>query len=181
MSEVLTVRGLRELQSEYRELPDRLKRGVIRRGVYAASRVVAVELKRIAPVHRGAYKGKPGKTPGTLQRAVITKRSRELQTATRVGYVVTILRGKKFRSVGKRGANKDAYYWPWVDQGHRIVPRKGKAAGGIAARRRQAVAGGRRVPGQFFMARALRGAASRAVLAMAERMKADLAKPKVPA
>lgn len=181
MSEVMRVTGLKELQVEYKQLPDKLKRGVIRRGVYAAARVVAQELKRIAPVHGGPYRSKPGKSPGTLKRGVITKRSRELETAHTIGFVVTILRGRKFRSVGKRGVNKDAFYWPWVDQGHRIVPRRSRVSGGIAARRRASAASGRRVAGLFFMERALRATAQRAVSAMAERMKVDLAKPKVPA
>lgn len=176
MSEALIVTGLKELQTEYKHLPDKLKRGVIRRGVYAAARVVTNTLTTVAPVHQGHYKQR-GRSSGTLKRGVITKRSRSLETQTQIGYLVTILRGRKFRSVGKRGVNKDAFYWPWVDQGHRIVARGGA---GISKRRRTAQATGRRVPGRFFMARALELSAQHAVNAMAARMRVDLAKPTVP-
>lgn len=178
MSEVLIIKGLPELRATYRELPDKLKRGVIRRGVGAAARVIANEVKRNAPIHAGPYKGRAGKTPGTLKRAVVIKWARELTTATQVGYVVTLLRGKKYQRVGKRAVNKDAYYWPWVDQGHRIVPRKGKGSKyGIAARRRAARTAGGFVPGTNFMQASLDTSYQRAVDAMAEKMRADLNKP----
>ena len=182
MSEVLIVRGLDELRTTYKALPDKLKRGVIRRGVYAAARVVTNSLKRVAPVHEGPYKGRRGRTAGTLRRGVVVKRARELNTVTQTGFLVTILRGKQFRRVGKRGVNKDAFYWPWVDKGHRIVPRRGKATKlGIAARRRVArTTGAGFVKGLEFMDKALSTAAQAAVNAMAEKMRTDLAKVKVP-
>ncbi len=181
MSEVLIVRGLEELKTTYKQLPDKLKRGVIRRGVYAASRVVANAVKRVAPAHSGPYKSQPGRDSGRLRRGVVVKRARELTTVTQTGFLVTILRGKKYQRVGKRGINKDAYYWPWVDQGHRIVPRKGKGSSmGISARRRVARTAGGKVAGKGFMQKGLETSASAAINAMAAKMRADLAKTKVP-
>jgi hypothetical protein len=178
MSDVMVVRGLDELRVIYRTLPDKMKRGVVRRSVGAGASLVARALRKAVPVHQGPYKNQPSRRPGRMRRSVVYKQARELNTATQVGFVVTILRGKKYQRLGKnKNINKDAYYWPWVDAGHLIVPsRRSNKYGkhGIAWRRRIGKAEGRRVPGVGFMDAVLKSSTQPAIEEVAAKMRADL-------
>jgi len=177
MSQVFIVTGLKELRTTYRELPDKMKRGVIRRGVYAAARIVAEESKKRAPILQAKYaKGK--KQPGILKRSIIVKGARELQSDTQVGFLVTALQGKKAQRVGKKGVNKDAYYFRWVHEGHKIVSRgtasKTTRKRNIKARRQ---ASSKSVGGIPFMRDALEAVGQQALNAMADKIRNDLATP----
>jgi hypothetical protein len=167
--------GLAELKTVYRELPDKIKRRVIARAARRAANVYLAEARRVAPVRATPMRGQNKRPAGTLKRALIVKRARELNTATSTGFLVTVLRGKKFQRVGKRGINKDAFYANWVHDGHRVVPRRSKSnQSGITARRRGAAG---RVEGNPFLLNAFESASTRALDKFSETMQVILANP----
>lgn len=162
MSDVLIkaeVEGLDETLRDLRKLDETIQRKVLRRSVYAGARLVRDKVKATAPVETG-----------TIKRAVVHKFARELSKDGAQTYVVTLTRGKKYQRVGKKGRNQDAYYWPWVEYGHRIVARKGKDGGTLRARRRAAT--GSVPPHPFFEPayHANRGEAERAIARRMEEL-----------
>lgn len=58
----------------------------------------------------------PKKT-GTLRRSLRHGRLRE-SNRSKESHGVLFRTGSRFRSVGKRGVNKDGFYWHWVERGH---------------------------------------------------------------
>lgn len=136
MIKPVQIQGMPELLRTLRTLDDKIQKKVLRRAVYAGAKVMKAEVVARAPVAPGPHKrGGRLVQPGTLKRAALHKWARELSDQHNQAYVVTFRRGKQYQSVGKRGIDKDAFYWPWVEYGHKIVPRKGKAGGTIRARR----------------------------------------------
>jgi HK97 gp10 family phage protein len=135
------VEGRRLLDGRLKALPENLQRKVIRRGVAAGARVIRQAVKAAAPVAKKPhYRGRRLVQPGTLRRAVVNVWAKELSGRERQSYVVTLLRGQRYQRMGKKGTiDKDAYYWPWVEFGHRVVARasKGGSPTGIAVRRRR--------------------------------------------
>lgn len=136
MIKPVQIQGMPELLRTLRTLDDKIQKKVLRRAVYAGAKVMKDEVVEKAPVAAAPHKrGGRLVQPGTLKRAALHKWARELSDGRNQAYVVTFRRGKQYQSVGKRGIDKDAFYWPWVEYGHKIVPRKGKAGGTIRARR----------------------------------------------
>lgn len=130
------IQGLRELLQTLRTLDDKIQKRILRRAVYAGAKVVKDEVVEKAPVAAAPHKrGGRLVQPGTLKRAALHKWARELSDGRNQAYVVTFRRGKQYQSVGKKGVDKDAYYWPWVEYGHKVVARKGKAGGTLRSRR----------------------------------------------
>lgn len=57
---------------------------------------------------------------GIIKKNIIVKRAEELSDGNlRQVYLVTV-------RTGKHGKEGDAYYWKWVENGHKFVPRKAK-------------------------------------------------------
>ena len=187
MSEVIRVTGLTELQLTYKALPDKLKRGMITRGVAAMAKILVKNTRLAAPLG-GPYK-KRGKSPGTLKRSIVRVRARELQTVTQVGQLVTALKGRKYQSTGKKGRNLDAFYAEWVDKGHRVVARSTVFIAGRANRKKQKrgrttvrarrTLSTQKVAGVGFFAAALEKSFGPAVNAMADVMRSELSKDKI--
>ena len=126
-----------------------------RRIAAAGAKVVRQAVRVAAPVASAPhYRGKGNKVqPGTLRKAAIYVWAKEMSEDLRQAYVVTFLTGKKYQRLGKKGTiNKDAYYAPWVEHGHKIVPRRGKSGASLGQRRRAIKAAGGRVvpPHPFF-------------------------------
>ena len=171
----IKLTGLAEIKTVYRGLPDKIKRRVLAKAARQSANVFLAAARRAAPVRTTPMRGKKKRPPGTLKRAMIVKRARELNTATKTGFLVTALRGKKFQRVGKKGVNKDAFYANWVHDGHRIVPRKSKTdQRGIAARRRGATGS---VEGNPFFLKAFESRSTQAFSKFGITMQAELAKP----
>lgn len=129
MAELIHVHGLRELNTTLKGLGPKLARTGLRRAVGAGAAVVRKAVKAAAPV--GQYeRPRKGRTPGTLKRAVTSAWARERSNSVQQSYVVTVRKGKKQQAKGR-----DAFYWPWVEFGHKVVPRRGKAGGSLYRRR----------------------------------------------
>jgi HK97 gp10 family phage protein len=167
----LTVRviGLDSLNAKFKQIPVDVARKVLRKGPGAAAQLI----KRAARpfIHNRT---------GTLSRSLISKFLREESNDTQAVYIVTARKGKKLQKgqkVGKgiRKTNLDAYYASWVEFGHKIVPRRGKAepfskrkrgvVGRGTLRARRAAATGF-VAGRRFLTPALANNTNQAIEAM---------------
>jgi HK97 gp10 family phage protein len=122
---VATLQGSAELSAVLRSLPDQVEKKALRSSALAGAQVVAAQVKQFAPV--GAFIKRTGRglvPPGTLRRAVRTKYAPEKSGKEKASYVVTLRRGK-----GEQKKNRDAYYWIWVEKGHRVVGRSKRVIG----------------------------------------------------
>lgn len=171
MAEFQHVEGLRELQYALNQLGPKIARNVLSRSVAEGARLIRDEAKIRAPVSTGPVSdGHP--PPGTLKRSIVIKRA--FSDATQAIYVVAVRHGKDSRAVGKKKRNMDAYYWRFVEFGHRI----GNAATGTLARLASRHRGARRggaaigfVQAQPFMRPAWESKKEAAL----DQIKADLA------
>ena len=129
--------GLDAYAAKLKALPTEVSNKILRR--VAASGVTPVKKQLIddAPVAATPhFRGKGNKVEqGTIKRAVYATRYKTDSGDLQQAYAVSIRYGKR-----NSAKNRDAYYWRWVDEGHRIVPRKGTkgAAGSLYSRRREA-------------------------------------------
>lgn len=160
MADGAVVTGLHEVLGRLASASMKMRRVIARRMVIAGARVFAVRARRNAP-----------RRTGTLRRAIFghysPKRSR--RDVLMVG-LVRVRSGKKEANRktkgGKRLASRDAFYAGWVEFGHQIVPRAGKARQSIGARRRDARTGGKRVPPHPFLAPAYHSEGAKALAEM---------------
>jgi HK97 gp10 family phage protein len=145
MAELMTlkVEGFKELEKKLLAMGPKLARNGLRAAVGAGARVIRDEARSRVPVDTGV-----------LRRSIYVKQIRELSSNSQQTFFVGVRSGKKYRRKGQ-----DAYYWRWVEFGHRIVARfageytdyKLKGLGrltGISKRRKQSKT---TVPAQPFM------------------------------
>lgn len=140
-----------------------MTRKVFRNGVAAASRVFknavvnVLSRPRRSPVLKCV-------TPGTLKRAIYIKRDRDSKPGLE-HYFVGVRQGKAQQK--RKGGNADAFYWRWVELGHRIRAPGHGIRGGFrkkAVRRAQHDAsGGGRVPAYPFLTPAFQKAKEQAL------------------
>lgn len=109
----------------------------LRASGFAGAEVLRDEAKLNASRHRDT---------GTLMDNIIVKRVEEKSDGARIQtYYVMVRQGKMHRE-------GDAFYWRWVENGHKIVPRKPKR---VTWKQHRAAAaleyGTRKVPGVGFM------------------------------
>lgn len=151
-----TMEGTERLTAALRGLSDQVEQKVLWQSAIAGARVVRDQVKQFAPVAQLIHKRK-GKlvAPGTLRRAVVLKRAPEKSTKTAKTYIVTLRRGKR-----EQKQNRDAYYWIWVEKGHRVVGRSGRVIG--------------QAPPYPFFVPAYRASAGRALQAMKTTMETDM-------
>lgn len=143
--QAITVTGLDQLQRALQQLPERLAKNVLRGAVAAGAKVIRDEARRRAPI----YNGPDGTVPrGVIRRAIYASSSRQLTTALSQGYIVNVRSGKKYQAVGKKGRNADAFFAPWVEYGHYVVPRR---PSGVTVRAHRAIY--RTSKGQFVAPR----------------------------
>lgn len=175
MAEIIArLSGVPEFERALAQISQKMGERALRPAAAAGARLVRAAVKSVAPVgpYRIKRRGRGRITPaGVLRRAVLMKRARELTKPGQAGYIVTLRMGKKAAQAGR-----DAYYWPWVEAGHRIVPRRGAGGGTIRARRAAANARGGRVPPHPFFRPAVESSAGPATLAMRERLAAEFVK-----
>jgi len=143
--EFVRVDGLRELQAKLDRIPAAVARRVLKGATLAGAREIARPARRYAAgLTRTPIAQRPAdrKTPGTMAASVIVRADRRLGSADSPAAMVWIAKGKKYQSrTNKRGKltrNRDAYYWAWVEMGHRFVPRRGKARTSLTKRRANA-------------------------------------------
>lgn len=123
------LEGSEEFIRALRSLPVDIQSKVLRKSAISGARIVRDRIKALAPVAAAAVKRRGGAVtaPGTLQRAVVLKFAPEKSNGDQQTYVVAVRHGKRFQK-----SNRDAFYWLWVEQGHRVVGRSGRVIGQAA-------------------------------------------------
>ncbi len=173
MSETIKVKGLQELNAALASLSSDVQRKYLRGAVAAGARVVRDAAMRNVPIRTG-----------TLKRAIYSKWIQEASGKDRQTFLVSVRRGKGFRSSRKTNkrtgktretANRDAYYWTWVEFGHVTRGAGQRIKGGTIRRERARTA--LRNSGQFVPPRPfLRPAFESNKSATIEAIRAELAK-----
>ncbi len=132
--------GFDELAAKLREIPEALRRRVLRNALAAGARLVRDEAKRSAPVLHNPMKA-PYRTPGTLKGAIRVRTSKVARRRGDVGVFVNVrpAPGAKYKTVAtnllglkgmglksrvkvkdsQRGAKSktDPFYWRFVEFG----------------------------------------------------------------
>lgn len=186
MAEIVTIKGLDELNRKLKELPIKLQKTIVRKALGAGSQVIKKAAIALAPISSMPVHRRKGRVtqPGVLKAAAIVKFVREQSNDTQSVEIITFRRGPKAQRVGKTASNKDAFYASWVEFGHKIVPRfKGKYTDyrlygrkrltGLRTRRRAAeAAGGARVAGRRFLTQAFTNAGHQALAVFEAKLRA---------
>lgn len=128
------VRGLDDLRAALREIPDKLRRRVLRNALAAGARIVRDEARRGAPVLR---EPDPRRKAGTVRDAISVRTSRQARAEGNVGVFVNVkpLKAAQIRAFkakgGKAASNpNDPFYWRWLEFG-----RQGRAGAAAAPSR----------------------------------------------
>jgi HK97 gp10 family phage protein len=119
-----TVQGAEDVKRALRELPDKLRRRMLRTALAAGARVVRDAAKRAAPVLAGDT---PTRTSGLVRDRIKVRTSRRDKRDGNVGVFVNVAPTK-----GGRGARSksDPYYWQWLEFGRGAGMTKRRTAGG---------------------------------------------------
>jgi HK97 gp10 family phage protein len=153
------------LIGELQRVPAAMRERVLRGAAATGASVIRKEAILRAPQFTGEVSaGHP--PPGTLKRAIYQARLSQECTSTREVFKVGVRRGKKARSFGKTGENRDAFYAFWVEYGHftRVphdMTKTAKAAG-------RALGVAKFVPPQPFMRPAVQAKSQDAIRAARE-------------
>lgn len=171
MADLTHVKGLAELSAKLKALPPRIAKNALRRAVSAGAAVIRKEAKRLAPISAAPRKRGNGamSVPGTLKRAAMSFSIREQSNQVQQTFGVAFKSGKK-----EQAKSRDAYYWKWVEAGHRIIPRRGKSGNSLKARRNMHRGGF--VQGRRFLRDAFTASAPRAIAAIEAKLRADIDK-----
>lgn len=145
---VTTVNNLPDFKRQLKNLDRKMRTRVIRLALFQAAKEFRDGVREEAPVRTGR-----------LSRGVYAK---NIFIRGAVGveqqYSISIRQGRKFRSVGKKAINQDAYYFRFVVRGHLVRRPGGKIQGGqrarAAERSRLHGAGAKAVPPNPFVNRA---------------------------
>lgn len=178
------VPNLAQFLKEVRELPQRVKTEVLKGACGTGASVMRKKAIQLAPIWTGADSelmgmiGRKAKKfpknhppPGTLKNAIYQVFMPEMSSATRTVFKVDVRRGKNYRSTGKDGINRDAFYALWVEYGHYTRSPKNakqKMGGTRASRQKAGIAAGtiKWVPAQPFMQPAFDSTKEQALKAM---------------
>lgn len=171
------VKGVEEFASKVAELTDKGAKKLLRRVASSGASVMRKAVKDAAPVAPAAHWRRKGLKvePGTLKRAVYAYFAREQSNAAQGSYFVSVRKG-----VRESSKNRDAYYWPWVEFGHRVVKRsstitnsKGRKVSKVSISARRKGASGELVGRNEFFIKAMEANKQKALDAMIERLKKD--------
>jgi len=134
---VNTSAFLAAMRGELDRVAEAVSEGGLRAAGYAGAEVLRAEVKLNASRHRDT---------GVLMNNIIVKRVEEKSDGARIQtYYVMVRQGRMNRE-------GDAFYWRWVENGHKIVPRRPSNV--TWGQHRAAAAleyGTRKVPGYAFM------------------------------
>lgn len=170
----IKVHGLNEIRARMFQLPNKDIKRILNKALGAGARVVAAEVRSLAPVDTGAIK-----------RNVVSKMGpRRKRGSADSRFIVGVLHGRtntnattaggrkrKVTAYDKRG--QDPFYYRFQDLGYSAVGRR-KAQGRNA--RRERAAAGRKIPGKRFLQRGLESSASRALQKVQQVMVTELDK-----
>lgn len=169
------LQGFEELTKGLKELGEKVGKNVLRSAVGAGAAVIRVEAKKNAEGMRDT---------GTLARSIYQKQIPEQSSPEKQVFYVGARQGKIFQKVGKKGANKDAFYARFVELGHFSRPSTGgrlaRGAGRDANLVSHLKAGTVRwVPARPFLRPAFDVGKDRAVDAIGNKIADRLAKIKI--
>ena len=160
MSQV-EIKGLRELRTALvSTIPANMQGKVLQKALAAGTALTVRQARANAP-----------RKTGRLARAIYAARSKFDSKPTLESRVVGVRRGKKYQK-----SNKDAYYWKFVEFGHRIGTRKSgylaKEHGRSQLERFRGAGGESRgfVPARPFLRPAFEATKQRASLAIRDRL-----------
>jgi HK97 gp10 family phage protein len=106
------IDGFAEIAQELRSFPDAIGESALRQACVAGAAIIRDEAVLRAPVKSGVLKSD-----------IIMRHIDEASDgASYQTYYVTV-RGGARGADGKKDASHDAFYWRWVEEGHRYVPR----------------------------------------------------------
>lgn len=182
MSEFKYISGLEHLKAEFARIPIDAGKKVLRKGASGGATVVRDAVQAAAPI--GPLKRKGGHQPGTLKRSVLIKFKREDSNDNQAVFIVTFRKGKSAQGGLNRKGNvfrlsTDAYYAPWVERGHRIVPRASKFKGALTfgtSKTERRKGGSGSVPPHPFMEPAFNASRDTALAAMIGSMSDEMVK-----
>lgn len=108
MSDEISVQGLQELREALtRDLPEALQGKALQSTLTIAARPIIADARARVPIRTGR-----------LKRAIYAFRDRK-STPTREARLISVRTGKKASK-----SNKDAFYWKWIEFGHRFASAK---------------------------------------------------------
>lgn len=137
------VQGADDVKRALRELPDKLRRRMLRNALAAGARVVRDAAKQAAPV---LARDTPTRTAGLVRDRIKVRTSKRDKLDGNVGVFVNVQPAKG----GQRGAKSktDPYYWQWLEFGRSAGMTRRRIAGG----KRVAVRVGAIAPMRFLAA-----------------------------
>jgi phage protein, HK97 gp10 family len=111
MTTEVQIHGLRELREALlRKIPAEMQGKVLQQALSAGAAIIAKEAKSRAP-----------QKTGRMKKAIYHGRRKQSATKTFEERVVAVRRGKKLQKSGR-----DAFYWKFVEFGHRTGAGKGQ-------------------------------------------------------
>lgn len=121
----IDVRGIDEARAALAELSADLRKKVLRQALRDASRLIVKRAQSNAELRDFASRTR---VAGTMRRAIRTFNSKIYDGRNdTIGVYVTVKASKK--QLRQRPRSGDPFYFRFVEGGHKIVPRKGGAAG----------------------------------------------------
>ena len=154
----VTVHGVEAFRAKMLDMPERMRKGVIRKLLRESMMVVRESARASTPVLNSPVTdkaGNPRRLPGTVRKAISVRTSKEEAKDGNVGVFVNVrpLKGNVYKRAGNyvdnngvtkkrfllikkssRGANnpRDPYYWRWLEFGTKQRKTKaGKALGAV--------------------------------------------------
>lgn len=131
--DAVQVKGLGEFKSLMSSLPERMRKGIIRKLLRDSMKLVREDARANAPVLSGPKldrRGVPVRLPATVRRAISVRTSKAEDKAGNVGVFVNVrpLKGNVYKGSGKqrvlvkkstRSASnpRDPFYWRWLEFG----------------------------------------------------------------
>ena len=152
------VEGLADLKRALADVPNKIRKGALKRALRLAGNTVRDAARAGAPVLQTSARHSK---PGTVKRNIVVRDSKFASRAGDVGVFVSVkpLRGKAQIKQGRAGAKNpnDPYYWwwqefGWVAGGRRV--RGGRNTRALVRKRAIESGKARRIPGKYFLTNA---------------------------
>lgn len=134
------VQGADDVKRALRELPDKLRRRMLRTALAAGARVVRDAAKQAAPV---LARDTPTRTAGLVRDRIKVRTSKRDKRDGNVGVFVNVQPAKSGRGARSK---TDPYYWQWLEFGRSAGMTRRRIAGG----KRVAVRVGHIAPMRFL-------------------------------
>ena len=127
MSDGITaeLHGVDELKRAIEQVPDKLKRKGLLKGLRLAGNIVRDAGRRVAPL---LQEPTPYRRRGTVRRAIVVRTSKFARQAGDLGIFVGVrpLRGARTKKLGAAGAKNpnDPFYWKFLEFGTKKMAKR---------------------------------------------------------